>query len=93
MVPDRIKVRRGVKNYKQTGEMVEYKGQERQTVWSDEGTCNALSGTDSTIFHSLLFKDELLDSFTADMCLSTPAHYVKPSKVKGELINNAHIHH
>ncbi|XP_015114625.1 sensory neuron membrane protein 1 isoform X1 [Diachasma alloeum] len=88
VVPDRFKVRRGIKNYRQTGEMVSYKGEERQKVWADDGPCNALPGTDSTIFHPLLFQDEDIVSFSPDMCLSLPAYYVKPSKVKGLKTNH-----
>nr|WGC55103.1 sensory neuron membrane protein 1 [Psyttalia incisi] len=67
--------------------MVEFKGEKVQEVWADEGSCNNLTGTDSTIFHPLLFEDEDLVSFAPDMCLTVPARYVKPSSVKGLATN------
>lgn len=83
VVPDRIKVKRGIQNYVQVGEVVQFKGEDKMIMWGDNGPCNYYSGSDSTIFHPYLYQDEDLTSFAPDMCFSLGAKYSKPSKVKG----------
>ncbi|XP_015114525.1 sensory neuron membrane protein 1 [Diachasma alloeum] len=83
VVPDRIKVKRGLNNYVEVGEVVEFKGEKKQNVWAEDGPCNDYHGTDTTIFHALLFEDEDVVSFATDLCISLPAYYVKPSSYKG----------
>ncbi|XP_011306891.1 sensory neuron membrane protein 1 [Fopius arisanus] len=83
VVPDRIKVRRGLKNYLEVGEVIEVKGEKKQKVWAENGPCNDYQGTDTTIFHALLYEDEDVVSFATDLCISLPAYYRAPSNVKG----------
>nr|QNL15118.1 sensory neuron membrane protein 2 [Aulacocentrum confusum] len=82
-IPDRIRVKRGMKNIFDVGVVTEFKGQARMDVWDDEGDCNAYNGTDSTIFHPWLYEDEDVVSFAPDLCRSIGARFQKHSSVKG----------
>ncbi|XP_034946984.1 sensory neuron membrane protein 1-like [Chelonus insularis] len=83
VIPDRIKVKRGIKNYLDVGVVTEFKGEPKLSVWSEEGTCNEFNGTDSTIFHAYLYSNEDVVSFTPDLCRSLSTRYQRPTKIKG----------
>ncbi|XP_076639657.1 sensory neuron membrane protein 1 [Colletes latitarsis] len=82
VVPERIRVLRGIKNYKDVGRVIEFDGKPALTIWSDDH-CNAFNGTDSTIFPPLLTDDDDIVSFSPDICRSLSAHYTHKTKVKG----------
>lgn len=77
-----MRVIRGTRNPKDVGRVVEWNNQSALTIWSSD-QCNAYNGTDSTIFHPFLYKDEDVVSFSPDICRSLGARYVKPSEVQG----------
>ncbi|XP_046745518.1 sensory neuron membrane protein 1-like [Diprion similis] len=79
---DRIKVTRGVKDPKKIGYVVEYKNQTIQTVWNGD-ECNSFEGTDTTIFHPGLYKDENIIGFSVDLCRTLVGRYVKPTSAGG----------
>ncbi|XP_023289833.1 sensory neuron membrane protein 1 isoform X2 [Orussus abietinus] len=79
---DRLRVVRGTKNAKDVGKVVEFNGQPSLTTWPEEH-CNAYNGTDSTIFHPFLYKDEDVVSFAPDLCRSLSARFDSPSAYKG----------
>ena len=72
---DRIRVKRGIKNIKDVGKVVEFKGEPALTNWPEGSTCNEFNGTDSTIFHPFLFKEEDVVSFAPDLCRSMGARW------------------
>ncbi|XP_043284448.1 sensory neuron membrane protein 1 isoform X2 [Venturia canescens] len=72
---DRIRVKRGLKDVKDVGKVVEFKGEPRLSMWAEEGTCNEFNGTDSTIFHPYLFENEDVVSFSPDICRSMGARW------------------
>ncbi|XP_014251146.1 sensory neuron membrane protein 1-like [Cimex lectularius] len=78
----RFTVHRGVRNPKEVGMMVKFNGKTEQNVWSGP-ECNALKGTDSTIFPPFLSKDEEALSFAPDLCRSIGARYQHPTVYKG----------
>ena len=51
-------------------------------VWADSH-CNAINGTDASLFHSFIEKNETLYIFTNDICRSIYVQYEQDVKVKG----------
>ncbi|XP_046484608.1 sensory neuron membrane protein 1-like isoform X1 [Neodiprion pinetum] len=78
----RVKVTRGVKDPKKIGYVVEYKNETIQTVWNGD-ECNAFEGTDTTVFHPGLYKDENMIVFGIDLCRKMVGRFSKPTKVAG----------
>nr|ANG08490.1 sensory neuron membrane protein 2 [Trichogramma dendrolimi] len=81
---DRLRVRRGSANFMQVGEVVEYNGKEALDVWQDE-RCDALNGTDGTIFHPFFDqagRDDLV-SFSPGMCRSLACKFDAKTEFAG----------
>ncbi|XP_011635608.1 sensory neuron membrane protein 1-like isoform X1 [Pogonomyrmex barbatus] len=87
VVPQRMKVLRGVKNFKDVGRVLEFDGKPALDIWPEDH-CNAFNGTDSTIFPPLFGPDDDIVSFGYEICRSLSAHYKYHSKVKG--VNTLH---
>lgn len=87
VVPERMKVLRGLKNYKDVGRVLEFNGKPALDIWPEDH-CNAYNGTDSTIFAPLFGPDDDIVSFGYEICRSLSAHYEYHSKVKG--VNTLH---
>ncbi|XP_076179676.1 sensory neuron membrane protein 1 [Ptiloglossa arizonensis] len=87
IMPERIRVLRGLKNYKDVGRVTEFDGKPALTIWPEDH-CNEFNGTDSTIFPPLLTENDDIVSFNPDICRSLSAHYQHKSKVKG--VNTLH---
>nr|QHN69207.1 sensory neuron membrane protein 1 [Sirex noctilio] len=82
VIPERMRVIRGIKNVKDVGRVVEWNGQPALTVWPEDH-CNAYNGTDSTIFPPFFEKEQDVVSFAPDLCRSLGARYQGPTQVKG----------
>ncbi|XP_017757979.1 PREDICTED: sensory neuron membrane protein 1-like [Eufriesea mexicana] len=87
VLPDRIRVMRGIKNYKDVGRVTEVNGKTALDIWSADH-CNQFNGTDSTIFAPLLTEKDDIVSFSPDICRSLGARFDHKTKVKG--INTFH---
>ncbi|XP_015438364.1 PREDICTED: sensory neuron membrane protein 1-like [Dufourea novaeangliae] len=87
VVPERIRVLRGIKNYRDVGRVTEFDGKPALTIWPEDH-CNEYNGTDSTIFPPLLTEADDITSFAPDICRSLSAHFRHKSKVKG--VNTFH---
>ncbi|CAD1478955.1 unnamed protein product [Heterotrigona itama] len=87
ILPDRIRVLRGIKNYKDVGKVVELNGQKMLDLWAGD-ECNTFNGTDSTIFAPLLTEEDDIVSFSPDICRSLGARFSHKSKIKG--VNTYH---
>ncbi|KAK9307568.1 hypothetical protein QLX08_002178 [Tetragonisca angustula] len=87
ILPDRIRVLRGIKNYKDVGKVVELNGQKMLDLWAGD-ECNTFNGTDSTIFAPLLTEEDDIVSFSPDICRSLGAHFSHKTKIKG--VNTFH---
>ncbi|XP_070167686.1 sensory neuron membrane protein 1-like isoform X1 [Polyergus mexicanus] len=86
-LPERMKVLRGIKNFKDVGRVLEWDGKSALDIWPEDH-CNAFNGTDSTIFPPLFGPDDDIVSFGYEICRSISAHYRYHSKVKG--VNTLH---
>ncbi|XP_072748122.1 sensory neuron membrane protein 1 isoform X2 [Anoplolepis gracilipes] len=82
VVPGRMKVLRGIKNYKDVGRVLEWDGKPALDIWPEDH-CNAYNGTDSTIFAPLFGPDDDIVSFGYEICRSISAHYRYHNKIKG----------
>jgi hypothetical protein len=60
-------VKRGIKNVKELGQVVQFKGENALTVWSGD-KCNNLTGSDSTIFPPFLTPQDPVAAFTPELC-------------------------
>ncbi|CAK9811126.1 Sensory neuron membrane protein 1 [Anthophora plagiata] len=87
ILPQRIRVLRGMKNYRDLGRVTEFDGKPALTIWTEDH-CNAFNGTDSTIFPPLLTEQDDIVSFSTDICRSLGARFVQKTKVKG--VNTYH---
>ncbi|XP_067206521.1 sensory neuron membrane protein 1-like isoform X2 [Linepithema humile] len=81
-LPERIKVYRGIKNYKDVGRMVSIGNLSKLSVWPGD-PCNDLQGTDGTIFPPFLKKEKEVWAYFPDLCRSMGAYYVRPGKEQG----------
>ncbi|XP_018359576.1 PREDICTED: sensory neuron membrane protein 1-like isoform X1 [Trachymyrmex cornetzi] len=81
-VPERMKVLRGVRNYKEVGQVLEFNGKPALDIWPEDH-CNAFNGTDSTIFAPLFGPDDDVVSFGYEICRSLSAQFERHTKVKG----------
>ncbi|CAK9823842.1 Sensory neuron membrane protein 1 [Anthophora retusa] len=84
---ERIRVLRGIKNYRDLGRVTEFDGKPALSLWTEDH-CNAFNGTDSTIFPPLLTEQDDIVSFATDICRSLGARFVQKTKVKG--VNTYH---
>ncbi|GAB1868221.1 Sensory neuron membrane protein 1 [Camponotus japonicus] len=87
VLPQRMKVLRGIKNYKDVGRVLEWDGKPALDIWPEDH-CNQLNGTDATIFHPLVEPDDDLVAFGYVICRSISMHYRYHSRVKG--VNTLH---
>ncbi|KAI5613211.1 lysosome membrane protein 2 [Silurus asotus] len=72
----------GEKNYMDYGKIDTWNGIRKMTWWSSEQS-NMINGTDGSVFHTFLSRDELLYIFAADLCRSIHLGYVHDTEVKG----------
>ncbi|XP_025831744.1 sensory neuron membrane protein 1 isoform X2 [Agrilus planipennis] len=79
-------VKRGLKNYKDIGRVVEFDNKPNMNVWPTK-ECNEYHGTDSTIFPPLLQKEEGIVAFSPDICRSLAAVFEKETFVKEVKVN------
>ena len=63
-------------------QIVSWKNMTSIDVWTDS-YCNAINGTDGTMFHPFVEKNETIYMFTNDICRSIYAQYVQDVTVKG----------
>lgn len=82
VMPEKIRVMRGIKNYKDVGRVMEFDGKPALTIWTEDH-CNEFNGTDSTIFPPLMTSDDDIVSFSPDICRSLGARFSHKTKVKG----------
>ncbi|XP_076281251.1 sensory neuron membrane protein 1 isoform X2 [Lasioglossum baleicum] len=80
--PGRLRVKRGRKNYKDLGRVIEFNGEPALTIYDGE-YCNTLNGTDATIFPPLMTREDSIISFSPEICRSVTAPYRYDSKIKG----------
>lgn len=72
----------GEENYLDYGKIDTWNGL-RQMSWWSSNQSNMINGTDGSVFHPLLSRDELLYIFAADLCRSIHLGYVNDEVVKG----------
>jgi hypothetical protein len=68
---ERFHVKRGIENIKELGQVVQFKGQKKLTIWSGD-KCNNFMGTDSTIFPPFLTPNDTVAAFTTEICRWVP---------------------
>ncbi|XP_066245542.1 sensory neuron membrane protein 1-like [Euwallacea similis] len=78
----KIRAYRGVGDFHNVGKIVTYDGKYRLEVWNDS-RCDAIKGTDGTIFPPMLKKEDGLVSFAPDLCRALVAKYQKRTKYDG----------
>ncbi|XP_012524477.1 sensory neuron membrane protein 1 [Monomorium pharaonis] len=82
LLPERIRVNRGIKNNKDVGRMVTLANQSKMDMWPGS-PCNEFRGTDGTIFPPFLDKNKEVWVHSLDICRSIGAYYLEPGKVQG----------
>nr|ALG36152.1 sensory neuron membrane protein 1 [Sclerodermus sp. MQW-2015] len=80
--PDKLRVMRGIKNYKDVGRVMEWREKPEMDLWYGD-PCNQFNGTDSTIFPPLMGPEDDIVSFGAEICRSLSAKFQKHSVTKG----------
>lgn len=78
----RFRVKRGIQNIKEVGQVVEYEGEKQLSVYDGE-ECNKFRGTDSTIFAPFLTPSDKIEAFAPDLCRSIGAEYKESIVYKG----------
>ncbi|XP_062873687.1 lysosome membrane protein 2a isoform X2 [Trichomycterus rosablanca] len=72
----------GEQNFMDYGKIDTWNGIRKMDWWSSEQS-NMINGTDGSVFHTFLNRDELLYIFAADLCRSIHLSYVNDEEVKG----------
>ncbi|XP_045479908.1 sensory neuron membrane protein 1-like isoform X2 [Harmonia axyridis] len=78
----RTKVKRGIRNSKELGSLVEFDGKKQLDMY-DSKECNKFHGTDGWIFPPGLDTDEGIWTFSGDLCRNVKAKFVEPMPFKG----------
>lgn len=81
-MPERIRVYRGIKNYKDVGRVALIGNETKMNMWFGS-PCNDFRGTDGTIFPPFLNKEKEVWVHSLDICRSIGAYYIEPGKVQG----------
>ncbi|VEN39902.1 unnamed protein product [Callosobruchus maculatus] len=81
-VGGRIKVSRGILNYKDVGRVLEIDGKKEISLWTTEW-CNRFRGTDGWIIPPLLEEGESVRVFGTDLCRNVEAIPVSKDYMKG----------
>merc|ERR1712173_297002 len=68
--------RTGVTNVSEVGAMVSYQGNTELDLWQTDD-CNRIRGTDGSIFHPDISRDDTLYIFNMNLCQSLPIVYQK----------------
>uniref|UniRef100_A0AAY4C3I3 Uncharacterized protein n=1 Tax=Denticeps clupeoides TaxID=299321 RepID=A0AAY4C3I3_9TELE len=72
----------GEQDYMDYGKIDTWNGLRHMSWWSSNQS-NMINGTDGSVFHTFLSRDELLYIFAADLCRSIHLAYVNDEEVKG----------
>lgn len=80
--PGRLTIKTGVDDVQHEAEIVSWKNQTALDVWPDS-YCNAINGTDGSMFHPFVQKNDTLFLFSSDICRSIYVQYERESSVKG----------
>jgi len=80
--PGRLTIDTGVGGVQHEADIISWKNQTALDVWTDS-YCNAINGTDGSMFHPFVNKNDTLYMFSSDICRSIYVQYEKDSYVKG----------
>ncbi|XP_036385481.1 lysosome membrane protein 2-like [Megalops cyprinoides] len=72
----------GEQNYMDYGKIHTWRGESQTQYWATNLT-NMINGTDGSVFHPLLSKEEQLYVFSPDLCRSIYMKFVKDVEIKG----------
>lgn len=78
----KMKVLRGTKDLKDVNRVIEYDEEDELDFWDGE-ECNAIRGTDGTVFPPYLNVGSDVWAFSPGICRSVPVNYVKKTKIAG----------
>ncbi|KAJ9589993.1 hypothetical protein L9F63_016885, partial [Diploptera punctata] len=78
----RYRVKRGIKNIKELGQIVQFNGMKKMSIWSGE-ECNRFIGSDGTLFAPFLGPADKLGVFSPTICRSLEPYHVGNIKYKG----------
>ncbi|KAG5323823.1 SNMP1 protein, partial [Acromyrmex heyeri] len=81
-MPERIRVYRGIKNYKDVGRVLTIANSTKLKMWFGN-PCNDIRGTDGTIFPPFLNKEKEIWVHSLDICRSIGSYYLESGKVQG----------
>jgi len=77
-----LKIKTGHGDLTQEASIEAWKGQSQLNVWGDQ-FCNAINGTDGTMFHPFVNKNDTLYMFSPDICRSIYGRFESELVVKG----------
>lgn len=77
-----LRVKTGKGNIQDVGSITAWNNQSKLPMWNGE-SCNAIKGTDGSIFHPELSRNETLFIFNRDLCQSLPLVFQKEVTVDG----------
>lgn len=77
-----IRISTGLSDVKDLAKVVAFNGRKRLKFWRGL-PCNTLKGTDGSLFHPHINKNETLHVFTAELCQSLPLVYKDEHALEG----------
>jgi len=77
-----MRISTGLSDVKDLAKVVSFKGRKRLKFWKGQ-PCNSIKGTDGSLFHPGVTKNETLHVFTSELCQSLPLVYKDETEVQG----------
>ena len=62
----------GIDDVKNVGKVTAWNDETELNFWKSNSSCNAIKGTDGSVFHPEILRNETLYVFNRDLCRSLP---------------------
>jgi len=79
----KFEVHRGMRKSEEFGQVVQFNNAKQLDFWPENSTCNALNGTDGSIFPPFVTRDRIVYLFSDDLCRSLYLKYEKDIEYHG----------
>jgi len=75
-------VHAGIKDNTKFGQIISFKGQKEVSFWGED-SCNAINGSDTTVYTPMVTKETILRGYERDICRSVYMEFKKEDEIDG----------